>query len=178
MSRSERFTTVAIVLHWLIAAAVIGDLALGWWMQEIPKQPPGPRASAYNLHKSLGLLALAFVAARIAWRLRHPSPPLPPMPRWQAWLANAVHHALDALLVVLVIAGYLGSVYSGYPIKFFGLTLPSWGRADPGLKDFMSVAHFWSSWLLAALLAFHVAGVVKHAVIDRDGLLRRMGWGQ
>ena len=40
-----RYATAAIVLHWLIAALVIALIALGWWMQEIPKQPPGPRGA-------------------------------------------------------------------------------------------------------------------------------------
>ena len=47
-SRSEgaahRYTIVAVVLHWLVAAMVIGQFSWGWLMQEIPKQPPGLRA--------------------------------------------------------------------------------------------------------------------------------------
>lgn len=43
MQARGRYTTVAIVLHWLVAAIVLGQFVLGWWMQEIPKQPPGPR---------------------------------------------------------------------------------------------------------------------------------------
>jgi deoxyxylulose-5-phosphate synthase len=51
-----------IVMHWAIAAAVVGLMVLGWWMQTIPKQPVGPRADAYNLHKSIGLVALLLMA--------------------------------------------------------------------------------------------------------------------
>ena len=43
MSPSERYTRTAIALHWLIAALVLVEFAHGWWMQEIPKQPPGLR---------------------------------------------------------------------------------------------------------------------------------------
>ena len=60
MSNSERATrypAAVIVMHWAIAAAVVGLMVLGWWMQTIPKQPVGPRADAYNLHKSIGLVA-------------------------------------------------------------------------------------------------------------------------
>jgi len=58
MPSSDRYTRTAIVLHWLIAAIVIAEFAWGWWMQEIPKQPPGFRADAFNLHKSIGLTIL------------------------------------------------------------------------------------------------------------------------
>src|SRR5262245_6741615 len=50
----QRYTKTAVVLHWLIAALVIAEFIHGWWMQEIPKQPPGLRADQFNLHKSIG----------------------------------------------------------------------------------------------------------------------------
>jgi cytochrome b561 len=53
-----------VALHWVIAALVIGQFALGWWMQGIAKQPPGPRADAFNLHKSIGLTILALMSVR------------------------------------------------------------------------------------------------------------------
>ena len=63
------------------------------------------------------------------------------MPRWQALLAHANHALLYIALFVEPLAGYLGSVYSGYPVKLFGMTLPAWGRKDPSLKDFFSTVH-------------------------------------
>ena len=128
---SERYTTIAIILHWLIALLVVVQFGLGWGMQEIAKKPPGPRAEAFNLHKSLGLTIFALMALRVSWRLRHPPPALPPMPRWQARLAKSTHVLLYAALVAMPVVGYLGSVYSGYPVKFFGIALPAWGSARP-----------------------------------------------
>ncbi|NDP43406.1 MAG: hypothetical protein GZ089_11935 [Aromatoleum sp.] len=68
-SRSERYTNIAIALHWLIAALVAAQIGWGWWMQEIPKQPVGPRVDAFNLHKSVGLTLLALTLLRLGWRL-------------------------------------------------------------------------------------------------------------
>jgi cytochrome b561 len=174
MGSADRYTTVAIVLHWLIAAIVLGQFALGWWMQEIPKQPPGPRAEAFNLHKSIGLVVFALMLVRMGWRLGHPPPPLPAMPPWQARLAHATHILLYAVLIALPVAGYLGSVYSGYPVKFFGMALPVWGAKNAELKELMSAAHLWLGWTLALAFALHMAGVAKHTFVNRDGLLRRM----
>ncbi|HZA96536.1 MAG TPA: cytochrome b/b6 domain-containing protein [Burkholderiaceae bacterium] len=58
---SNRYTRTAILLHWLIAVVVIVQFGWGWWMQDIPKQPIGPRVDAFNLHKSLGLTILALM---------------------------------------------------------------------------------------------------------------------
>jgi cytochrome b len=86
--RVPRYPTAVIVMHWAIAAAVVGLVALGWWMQAIPKQPVGFRADADNLHKSLGLAALLLMAVRLAWRASHRPPELPPLPAWQARAAR------------------------------------------------------------------------------------------
>jgi cytochrome b561 len=110
---------------------------------------------------------------RLGWRIAHPPPPLPALPAWQADLAKTTHIALYATLIVLPLAGYLGSVWSGYPIKWFGVTLPAWGTRIPALKEANSVVHLTASWLLLALVGLHLAGVVHHA-FRGDGFAARM----
>jgi len=174
----ERYTRVAIALHWLIAIAVIGQFAWGWWMQDIPKQPVGPRVDAFNLHKSVGMTIFALMIVRLLWRIGHRPPPLPPMADWQATLARSTHVVLYAALLIQPLAGYLGSEWSGYPVKYFGMTLPAWAGKNVALKDLMSATHLATSWVIAAAVALHVAGALKHALIDRDRLLARMGIGR
>jgi cytochrome b561 len=170
----DRFTGVAIALHWIVAALVLVQVAWGWGMQEIPKQPPGPRADAFNVHKSIGLAILALMLVRLGWRARHPPPRLPPMPAWQAALARGNHAVLYAALFVMPVAGYLGSVFSGYPVRAFGIVLPAWGYKDDAIKNAMSLVHLATSWVLVVAIALHVAGVLKHTLVNRDGLVRRM----
>ena len=172
---SDRYTRTAVALHWLVAVAVVVQFAWGWWMQGIPKQPAGPRVDAFNLHKSIGLTILALMCVRVWWRFRHPAPPLPPLPGWQAALARATHATLYAALFAMPFAGYLGSVFSGYPVKFFGVTLPTWGVKSEAVKDFMSAAHLTVSFVLAVAVLLHVAGALKHWLLDRDAIGARMG---
>jgi len=169
-----RYTATASALHWLIALLVLVMIGLGWWMQQIPKIPVGPRVNAYNLHKSIGMAILLLMVGRVLWRGTHRPPSLPPMPRWQARAARGVHLVLYLCLFVQPLTGYLGSVYSGYPIRFFGFTLPAWGSPDAALKDQMSLIHEACSWVLVAALLLHLAGSLKHALIDRDGSFRRI----
>ena len=176
MQYLPRYTRFAVAMHWLVAAILLVQYPLGWWMQRIPKQPSGPRAEMFNLHKSIGLTLAALMLVRLGWRLAHRPPAMPPMALWQSRLARATHAALYVALVALPLAGYLGSAFSGYPVRFFGWVLPSWAPKDPALKEWMSSAHLVLAWLLAAALALHLAGIVKHVAIDRDGLLRRMAW--
>lgn len=177
MSPSDRYTRTAVALHWLVAVLVIGQFAWGWWMQEIPKQPPGMRADAFNLHKSVGLVLLALMLVRLGWRIAHPAPPLPAMPAWEARLAKATHVVLYVALMAMPVSGYLGSVFSGFPVKWFGQTLPAWGWKDPVIKDWMSAVHLTTSWILLGASVLHVAGALKHA-LARDGVMARMAFGR
>ena len=172
MRGSDRYTGFAVALHWLVAALVVAQFAWGWWMQEIPKQPVGPRVDAFNLHKSVGIAILALTLVRLGWRLAHPPPPLA-LPAWEARLAHAVHVLLYVVLIVQPLSGYLGSVFSGYPVKLFGVVMPSWGWKDDGIKELMSAVHLVDSFVLLGLVALHVAGAAKHAA-DGSGVLRRM----
>ena len=181
MSSSEppsRYTITAATLHWLIAALVLVMIVLGWSMQAIPKIPVGPRVNAFNLHKSIGLTVLALMVLRTAWRATHPAPALPAMPAWQSRMAHTVHVLLYVCLFVQPLSGYLGSAFSGYPVKLYGIVLPAWAPHSEALKDAMSVVHLVNSVILVTAVALHFAGAMKHALIDRDRLLRRMWpWG-
>ena len=159
---SSRYTRVAVVLHWLVAALVLAQVTWGWTMQAIPKRPPGLRADAFNFHKSMGLVILALMLVRLGWRLAHPPPPMTALPGWQRRLARAVHAAFYVLLLAMPVAGYLGSVWSGYPVKWFGVTLPAWSAAHPALKELMSAVHLGLSIVLVAAIALHVAAAVRH----------------
>ena len=77
--RSEaRYSALAIVLHWTIAAAVLVQLVLASRMDGRT-----PEAFALvQLHKSVGVTILLLTLVRLAWRLSHHPPPLPPLPAW------------------------------------------------------------------------------------------------
>jgi cytochrome b561 len=167
---SQRYTLLAIALHWAQAIVVVWLLWLGWTMVEMPKG--AERSAAHVLHKSLGLLALLLVVARLAWRRGHPAPQTL-VAGWEGRLATATHHALYALLVIVPLAGYLASSFTPYAIKFFGIELPRIAAPDESLNGIFKVLHEGFVWGIVALIVLHVAGGLKHAV-KRDGTLQRM----
>ena len=158
MQDAPRYTRFAVAMHWIVAAVVLVQYPLGWLMQQIPKQPPGQRAEVFNLHKSIGLTILALMIVRLGWRLVHRPPALPPMARWQAWLARGTHGALYAALIALPVVGYLGSAFSGYPVRFFGLVLPSWAAKNAQLKDWMSAHNAVIMTVLCLIIAAKLIG--------------------
>jgi cytochrome b561 len=175
MSTTLRYDRVAITLHWLIALGVLAQIALGWWMIDIPKQPVGVRVYWFNLHKSIGLTLAALIVVRVVWRVTHRPPALPDsVPRWQVRAAGISHGLLYVCMIAMPIAGYLGSTFSGYPIKYFGLTVPGWGWKDDALKDFFSAVHYSTAWSFMVLIGLHVAAAIKHLLVDRDRVFARM----
>ena len=172
---ASRYSRTAVFLHWLVAAMVAIQVPLGWAMQAIAKSPPGPRADAFNLHKSFGMTIAAVILVRLAWRAGHRPPPWPAQwPRWQHVLAVANHAALYLLLIGMAATGYLGSAYSGYPVRYFGIVLPSWAGKNDALKSFFASAHEVLAWLLVAAFVLHVAGAFVHWRREGGSLAGRM----
>ncbi len=177
MSTATRYTPIAIVLHWLLALAIVGAFGVGLYMTELPFSPA--RLKLYNWHKWAGVTILALSALRLLWRLTHRPPADAPMPAWQAKAAHATHHLLYVLFFAVPLAGWAYSSAAGYPIVWFGvLPLPDFVPKDPGLADTFKLLHKLSAYGLALLVLAHVGGAIKHHFIDRDGLLARMGIGR
>jgi cytochrome b561 len=170
-----RYTTVAVTLHWLIAILVMTQLTLGWTMIEIPREPVGVRAYWFNLHKSIGITIALLAIVRLLWRWSHPAPPLPAsVPLWQRRAAAVSHALLYVCLIGMPLIGFLGSTFSGYPIKYFGITLPEWGYKSDELKSLFSAVHLALAWIFMTLIAVHVSAAVKHVLVDRDRVFWRM----
>jgi len=167
------YDRTSVALHWIVGLAILAQFALGWWMLDVPKDPPGVRAWWFNLHKSIGITLAAFVVLRLLWRVTHPVAPAARLPRLQRLAASWTHGALYVCMLVMPASGYLGSSFSKYPIKYFGSPMPHWGWDWPAAKALMSAIHFAAAWMLAALIAAHVAAALWH-LIRRDGLFTRM----
>jgi cytochrome b561 len=177
MSTATRYIPIAIVLHWLLALAIVGAFGVGLYMTELPFSPA--RLKLYTWHKWAGVTILALSALRLLWRLTHRPPADAPMPAWQAKAAHAVHHLLYVLFFAVPLVGWAYSSAAGYPIVWFGvLPLPDFVPKDPGLADTFKLLHKLSAYGLALLVLAHVGGAIKHHFIDRDGLLARMGIGR
>ncbi len=172
---NNRYDRVARYLHALIGLALAAQIVFGVLLDDLaPKGTPG-RASVINLHKSLGLVLGLLIVLRLLWRLGHRPPTWPvSMSGAQRAAAQWGHRALYAAMLVLPASGAIGSNFSKHGVKFFGLALAPLGPDLPGVYKFFNTVHELTAWLLAALIAGHVLMALKHAFIDRDGLLARM----
>ena len=178
-TRAPHYDRVTSALHWLIGIALLAQIVFGFALDEIAPRNTPSRAAVINLHKSCGIVLGLLIVARLAWRLRHRAPPWPAtMPRWQQRAAQLGHRALYACMVVMPLSGYIGSNFSKYGVKFFGLSLAPWGTESKSVYAFFNGVHGVTALLLSALIIGHVAAALKHALVDRDGVFRRIWPGK
>ena len=103
---NHRYSAVAIGLHWAIAAGIIGMIALGWYMGDLPPEAAN-KIELYQLHKSIGITLLVLSIARLIWRLMNRPPEEPPMPLWQARGAAIVHVLFYVVMIGLPLTGWM-----------------------------------------------------------------------
>ena len=166
--------------HWSIAlliptAAVLGVVAYEWPYDTGPAL--ATKATLFSAHKTVGIATLLIALARILWALTQPRPlPLHPERRLETFAASTVHWSLYASLVAVPLLGWMHhATAEGFaPIWWpLGQSLPLLPK-DPDLSARLAVLHKVSVWVLLGSLALHVAGALKHAVIDKDSTLARM----
>ena len=67
--RPARYTVVAILLHWLIAAGIAALIVIGLVMTQLSAQLPQMEVfKLYQLHKSIGITVLLLAVLRLVWR--------------------------------------------------------------------------------------------------------------
>jgi cytochrome b561 len=165
------YDPVTIVFHWTIALVVLAMFLL--------VLVPGVIKGSVALHKSLGIVILAVVPLRIAWRLlfgRKVQPPagVPPILRLGA---TASHLALYALLMIVPMLGWLYQDAKAIDVDLFGtdVDLPMLLYYDHGLAMTIYEWKKIAAYSLLALIGAHAgAAIVYHTMIRRDGVLRSM----
>lgn len=179
MIRNSRQTygLVAISLHWLIAALILGQLISGPVMVRLADQ----RLSfeLIQWHKSFGFLTLALVLLRFLWRLGSPLPSYPAtLPAWEIRSARAMHRLLYTLMLALPLSGWALVSVSVLDIPTLAFDLFLIPHLPLGVSE--SAENFWTAahWLLGyAMMVFvsiHIAAALRHEFWLKNGLLRRM----
>jgi cytochrome b561 len=176
--QTERYNTVAILLHWLLGLSIFAMFAIGIYMSDLPFSPL--RLKLYNYHKWAGITFLILSVLRLVWRLINKPPALPKaieqaMPSWQNKVYHATHYALYALFFAVPLIGWAYSSAAGFPIVLFGvLPLPDFVSVDKEFAKQIKELHEISAFALMGLALLHIVAALKHHFIDKDGLVSRM----
>ena len=183
----RRYTAVAIILHWLIAVAILFQVVGGKWMVSAGEEASSTVFTVFQIHKTVGLSILALTLARLVWRAAHPAPALPAgMTRFERLAASGAHIGFYALLILIPLSGWAMASVSPTGIPTFFLLLDALPfahlplLADAGLavrhdaEAMLKAMHENLSLAMGLLVLVHVAAALKHQFIARDNLIARM----
>ncbi|MBC7905582.1 MAG: cytochrome b [Rhodospirillaceae bacterium] len=173
MPAPTSYNPVAKGLHWLMALLIIGLWSVGMVMEDMPKGDF--RSQVIGLHKAIGVIVLLLTMIRLTWRLTNPAPELPAtMPALERLGAKLGHLALYTLMIVMPIDGILMTQAKGRVVDVFGFVLPTLVEKNDELKHLFSEGHEAMGLALAVVLVVHVAAAIRHHVLLKDDVLKRM----
>lgn len=164
--------------HWLGALLFAGMLTVGFILS-YDVLPDDQARDVRNLHKATGVIVFFFALWRVTWRLGQGFPP-PASDRaaWELTLSKLVHYAMLLTLIIMPLSGLTMSLFSGRPIDMYGMfAIPPIAEVREIVKPMRQV-HGIAAYTLVTLIVLHIAGALKHSLIDSDGTLRRMLTGQ
>ncbi len=164
--------------HW-IGAVLFGGLLIVGFILSYDVLPDEQAGEVRNLHKATGTLLLLFAIWRVTWRIGQGFPAAASeRAGWELALSKAVHGAMLLTLIVMPVSGVSMSLLGGRPIDMYGLfTIPPVAEMKDLARSLRAV-HGYAAYTLASLIVLHIAGALKHSLIDRDGTLRRMLTGK
>ncbi|MFL6856956.1 MAG: cytochrome b [Allosphingosinicella sp.] len=170
---AARYTRVAVGLHWLIAALIVANLAIGLFHEDFDRSV---RGALMAFHKSTGITILLLSLARLAWRLTHRPPAYDAaMKPWEATLARLTHILFYVLLIVLPLSGWLISSTGKKPVGlWYGLFDIARLPASPATHELWEESHQLLGYAMLVLLVLHVAGALKHHFEGHRQMFRRM----
>ena len=160
--RYAGYSLASILLHWLTAIAVVVLLFTH-------------EDDLIGFHVGLGILVTPLFLFRIGWRVSRGGP----RPADQRPILNLagelVKIAFMLCLLAVIVTGFVIPGLSGEPLDFFGiaeLMIPM--RRDPELAELAGEIHKIAGTAFWPLLLIHVAGALKHYLVDKDAIMRRM----
>lgn len=172
---SSEYHWLSRQLHWWTVPLIITLFALGPVMIELPLNKL--KQDLYAWHKWIGIIVLALVLIRLAWRVIKPAPAhhAPMVPPLFHFAAKAGHAALYILLIAVPLIGWVRSSTAGYQVVLFELIpLPDLLAKDEAISKTLEFAHMLGAYSLAALLAGHIGAVILHHRFWQDHVLKRM----
>lgn len=187
MTRSTTHTgygSITKVFHWLTALLILTAIPLGLIATNIAHRIEagetaliGQATLLFSVHKTIGVAAFFTALARIIWALGQPRLGLlNGDKRAEAVLAGTVHWLLYGAMLITPLSGWVHhAATTGFaPIWWpLGQTLPFVPQSTV-VADAATTVHFLASRVLMLTIVLHIAGALKHHLIDKDDTLRRM----
>lgn len=172
LNTGSAYGPISKFFHWVVGTLVILMLFFTYFIDDLPNKLL--KGTVFNAHKLTGLAILSLMILRLLWALFNPKPTLPHSRRWERWAERLVHWSLYLGLLLMPLAGWVGSVAGGRPPRFgqYNLSLPL--EKNEGLADLSFSVHNTLAIILIVLISLHVLAALFHYFVKKDNILQRM----
>ncbi|QKX02518.1 cytochrome b [Wolbachia endosymbiont of Dirofilaria (Dirofilaria) immitis] len=161
------------IIHWLMAAFIIGMLCCGFYMKSLPVSNE-IKFSIYTVHKACGITILGLVVIRMFFRaFSHVSPLSANFSRFEVNTSKAVHFVLYFLMVMTPLSGYVMSSASDIEIKYF-FYIPLLISKNKELSNVANKLHSMFAYFMIFFIALHIFGALKHTFVDKQNIFKRI----
>lgn len=177
----DRYHLVARILHWTMVLAIAGQFLLGYAIERaddvlewaVDTWFGGADGFIVLAHVLLGCVILVLAIVRTLWRLTAGLPPWAPgLSPTERRVAHRVEQVLYASMFLIPLTGFVLVLISG---EDWDMGRGEWEAPLELIDDDVALAaHIATHVAFLGALAIHIGMVLKHQLIDRDGLLRRM----
>ena len=171
-SAVDRYSPVAMTLHWIMAALILFAGIFGLLLDDWPK---ATKLFWINIHAQVGLLILVLLMARIWWRRTHTPPALPAeVGEISRRVSHPAHLLIYALMLVTPMVGIVAFVWHARVLDFGLFTVDFGVKSNGPVYHQAEDIHLWLTYGLLALVAGHAFAALWHHFVSRDTVLRRM----
>jgi cytochrome b561 len=171
---ASRYQPVLVALHWLLALMIIGLLCLGYFvLANMPNSDP-KKLDILVWHMAGGMFVLALMILRVIIRIwsARPAPATTGSPLLDR-LASVAHAGLYAIVFLMIASGWLTGWSISSSFQPNGPPLPQSFTLLPTFQIHAALAA-----LLVILVAGHSAAALYHQFVLKDGLFRRIWFGE
>jgi cytochrome b561 len=150
-----------------MAILIIGLIYVGFNLDEL---------KIWNIHKSLGILALMLVVLRLLWKMKNVNPKMPKdTSKGVQKAASGMHHLLYLVMIAMPISGIIMSIAGGRDASFFGLfSISKLAEKDKVLAEQGHMVHEYLAYFICTLIILHILGALYHHFTLKDNILTRM----
>lgn len=172
MSEMKRYSTIMVILHWVLAIVILGAIFMGAMVLDEMESDHPQKILLLKLHIVVGAGILLFSLLRLTLRFVTPQPaPLVSGNRWMDMLATGMHYLLYLLTILTALAGVALAISADLP----AVLLNHIGVLPRDYEDYLAhEAHGVFADLLLATILLHAAAALYHQFVLKDGLLSRM----
>jgi cytochrome b561 len=174
---TNRYHPLITLLHWVLTVLIIGSLTLGFFrIEPMPNADPH-KIGLLRIHMIVGIVILVLMTIRLLVRFftskpRAANPNHPALDKF----ATLAHTAFYLLVLLMATSGIATAVLSGLGMIVFG---DSGAALPPSFLIYPPrIVHGTIAIALTALIALHIVAALYHQFVLRDGVFRRIWFGQ